>query len=203
MEQTSPQRLPAQKGQNAAYNSFTHIIDKGIYNFLIGLAVTIAIILSIGLSLLGQNPHSCIPLLFFLVIAVGFAYAFGGIGISAASTKEEGFKVKLVPAIGATIVGSFCYISSLLFLQIILKFLVFFIPKYHLYIQMYSPRLELSSVYLSRTFCEPGVDFCFFYTQFGRVFSNMVDSVILCIGLVVVFSIINSVVAMIKVMSTK
>ena len=66
MEQASPQRSPAQKSQDATYNSFTHIIDKGIYNFLIGLAVTVAIILSIGLSLLGGNPHSCLPLVFLL-----------------------------------------------------------------------------------------------------------------------------------------
>lgn len=203
MEQTSPQKTHGQKGREAGYNSFTHIIDKGILNFFIGLAVTVAIVISLGISLLGTSAHSCMPLFFFLVIAVGFAYAFGGIGLMAASTKEEGFKVKLMAAIAATIVGSFCYISSLLFLQIILKFIIFFIPRYSVFIASYSPRLELSSVYLSKTFCQPGVEFCFFYTQFGRVFTHMVDAVILCVGLAIVFSVINSVVATIKVMSAK
>lgn len=181
------------------YNAFTHIIDKGILNFFIGLLVSGALAISELLVFLRHEAFGFCPLIMLLVIALGFVYAFGGIGITAGNTKEKSYKVTLLAAIFAAIAGSFAFMAPICFVQSILAFLRFLIPRYSIYISTYVPHVTNMKSFLE-SFCEPG-QLCVFSSSFGNLLGSLLDTLILGIGLAIFFSIINSITAILKISS--
>lgn len=191
-----------QKQKKGNYNTFTHIIDKAIINFFIGLIVAGAIAISTWLNMAGNNFRTFLPMLLFLVIVVGFGYAFGGIGVVAGSSKEKDFEVTKFRGIAAAVVSSFAYVFPLFFLQVLYNFIGLLMPKFHVYLQSFMPVTKLSYVILINKFCtERSTEICFFNSSFGIFVSRMLDVLIFAIGLGLVFSLINSIVAIFKVSS--
>ncbi|MEW5819618.1 MAG: hypothetical protein AB1782_05455 [Cyanobacteriota bacterium] len=199
MTEAQPQNQQIQH-KKSSYTYLNHIIDKCVFNFIAGFIVAASIAIIIGLNLTGIDAKACIPLILFLIVVSGFAYAFFGIGISCSSTKQENFNITLLPAFGATIASTFTYMFPMFFLQVLLNFTIFLLPKYDAILKAYKPTPKFSHTLLVKKFCDTSsTDICFFHSQFGIITSQFLDVLLLFVGLSVIFSIINCVVAFFKI----
>jgi hypothetical protein len=195
---TQEQKPKPQPGQ--CYTAGTHIIDKALLNFTIGLAVAIALGLSIITIFIRKQQFSCCPVILFAIIVAGIVYAFGFLGAIAASTREKSYKVTMLSALGATYVGSFCFVFPIFFVQSIIYFIRFLIPRYSLELGNYVPRLTNMRQYLENKYCHID-EFCLWNTAVGGLIGALMDTVILGVGMVLLFSLVNTISAVIKVSS--
>ena len=193
-QQTSKQ---TQEKKKSSYNWLSHSIDKAILNFGMGFVIASSIAILVVMKINRMHLHGWIPFILFLLIAVGFAYAFGGIGISASKTKAEGYRVTKTAAVAASTVSSFVYWFPVFFLQIILSFMIYILPVYSVTIRPFLPRVTKIYGYFRST-CEASGKFCAFNSQFGAIMGGFLDLLILLCGLGILFSVINSIVAIIK-----
>jgi hypothetical protein len=184
--------------QAPAYTTGAYIIDKALVNFSVGLAVGLSILISVFFVILRLNHLSFCPVIMFFIIAGGFVYAFGFMGAFVASCKEKSFKITRLRAVLASIISSFSFMFPIYFVVSILYFLMFFVPNYQHTIVNYVPKVTNIQFYLQLKYCNYG-EFCLWTSAFGKLIGNLIEALLLGVGLAIVFSIINSITAFLKV----
>lgn len=178
-----------------------HIADRAKLNFIIGFFVSLAICVPVLFRYLGFHFiafNSCDPTMavFLLLVILGVVYAFGGIGYISSKSYDEEYKISFLPAIGASIVSSFAYILPICVLQLVMAFiaLVLLHDKYVLHQYFDTKSFNFDA-------CVPFTNYCF--NLFGTGMTQQVAGIIyVCIVLGLIFSIINSVIAICFVLKT-